>query len=158
MCREAAKEGIPTVVDASGEALRRAIGAHPLLVKPNREEFTALIGRRVPARELPPVLRHLSRSTGTIIAVTLGAAGAIVGYRGMLFAVRPPRVSVVNAIGSGDAFVAGFVRRYLQTQDIADALRWGVACGTLNAMTDRPGVLPMGKFRDILSAVHVRCR
>jgi len=156
MCREAAEEGIPTVVDAGGEALRRAFHARPLLVKPNREEFAALAGRRVSARELQSVLRRLSCSTETIIAVTLGAAGVIAGHRGSLIAVRPPRVPVVNAIGSGDAFVAGFMSHYLRTQDVGESLRRGVVCGTLNAMTERPGTMAYGMFCDILAATRIR--
>jgi ribokinase len=65
------------------------------------------------------------------IAVTQGDEGAIVGSGGALFSATPPRLEVVDTTGAGDAFVGALVAALDRGATMRDALRLGVAAGTL---------------------------
>jgi tagatose 6-phosphate kinase len=62
---------------------------------------------------------------------------------------------VVNPIGSGDAFTAGLVWRLLRGDDLAEACRWGSACGTANALSLMPGDVAAGEVARLAADVRV---
>lgn len=67
-----------------------------------------------------------------VIAVKRGARGAM-AIRGTLRAECPARpVRVVDTVGAGDSFDAGFVYGYLRGWTLADTLRLACACGSLS--------------------------
>jgi 5-dehydro-2-deoxygluconokinase len=66
------------------------------------------------------------------------------GHRGCLYysganrdlpgvAVDGFRVEVVNTVGAGDGFLAGFLARWLVGSDLEECARWGNACGAIVA-------------------------
>jgi len=134
---EAQRAGVTAMLDAHGKELRRGIEARPYLVKPNWEEMCELIGVKGPAMSIEPVeaVRQVLDLGVPFVAISLGAEGAIGGMRGDLWRVRVPPVKSVNAVGSGDAMMAGMAIAHLQGKDVRDTLRLGVAAGTANCMT-----------------------
>jgi ribokinase len=96
---------------------------------PNEPEFAALFGAAPGADAVTAV----ERGTGCRLAVTLGAAGVLVGRR----IVAAPSVPVVDTTGAGDAFVAGFAAGLAGGRDVLDAARLGCVCGALSVT--RPG-------------------
>jgi glutamate-1-semialdehyde 2,1-aminomutase len=98
---------------------------------PNGEQICALTGRTDPVQAIDDVL-----ALGTAgVAVTLGAAGALVATRGGGAPARVPAidVAVVDTTGCGDAFNAGMIAGLLQGASPVDAAWLGVACGALAA-------------------------
>lgn len=70
-------------------------------------------------------------ANGPAVVVTLGARGAIACARGETMRLAPPRVSVVDTVGAGDAFVGAFAAALDAGSPLAHALRLGVAAGSL---------------------------
>jgi 2-dehydro-3-deoxygluconokinase len=83
----------------------------------------------------------LERSSAELVVVTLGAGGACALSRGGTFIQQSAvPVTIVDAVGAGDAFAAGFIDRWLdKPEDVGTALRAGVSLAAL-AMT-MPGDL-----------------
>ncbi|GAA4720714.1 1-phosphofructokinase family hexose kinase [Phytohabitans rumicis] len=113
----AAREaGARTAVDASGPALRAAVGAAPDLLTPNADELGEMAGSTF--RGAGPDLVQdalaaavaLTERTGSALLVSLGADGALWVKAGgpVLHAVAPPVVPV-NTAGAGDALLAGWL-------------------------------------------------
>jgi ribokinase len=76
-----------------------------------------------------------------LVAVTLGAEGAVLLERGVeVGRARPPAVGVVDATGAGDAFCAALVVSLLEGTDPLRALRRACAAGALAA--SRAGAQP----------------
>jgi 2-dehydro-3-deoxygluconokinase len=75
----------------------------------------------------------LDRSQAELVIVTLAADGAFAMTRGGERFLHPAiPVSVVDPVGAGDAFAAGFLSRWLlDASDIPTALRAGVAMAAL---------------------------
>jgi 1-phosphofructokinase len=68
------------------------------------------------------------------VAVTLGAAGAVVATSDAAWYVPAPTITAVSPVGSGDCTLAGMVMARSQGADWPTALRHGVACGSANAL------------------------
>jgi fructose-1-phosphate kinase PfkB-like protein len=81
--------------------------------------------------------RVLASGVGAVV-VTRGADG--LSYRSATEAwdVTTPAVRVVNATGSGDLMLAGFVTALARGEDVETALRTGAAAGAANAARLEP--------------------
>jgi sugar/nucleoside kinase (ribokinase family) len=64
-----------------------------------------------------------------VVAVRLGAEGAIARWGEEAIRAGPPSVQVVGTTGAGDSFDAGFVYGYLAGWSLERALRLACACG-----------------------------
>jgi tagatose 6-phosphate kinase len=140
--RLAAKAGALSVVDGQGAVLTEALKAGPGLVKPNRIELAATVGRKLKSEtDTIRAIRELHERGAQRVIVTAGPAPAL-AYDGKVFwRIVSPRIRAVNPIGSGDAFTAGVVWRLLRGDDLGEACRWGAAAGAANALTPMPGEL-----------------
>jgi 1-phosphofructokinase family hexose kinase len=125
-----------SVVDAQGAALTEALAAGPGLVKPNRKELAATVGRTLDDEPAAIVaMRELSERGARRIVVTAGKEPALAFDGRQLWRVRSPSITPVNPIGSGDSFTAGLVWRLVKGDDLGEACRWGAAAGAANALT-----------------------
>ena len=70
------------------------------------------------------------------VVVTRGLEGAVALYDGSIYDQDVFEAETFDAIGTGDAFVAGFVAERLRGGDISAALRWGSATAALKRTTD----------------------
>ena len=67
-----------------------------------------------------------------LLAIKLGADGAVLRTKEEIVFVPSIPVHVVDTIGAGDAFDAGFLYGYLHGWDLERGLRFAVACGALS--------------------------
>lgn len=127
--------GVRAVVDAEGDLLRQTLPYHPFLIKPNREELSALMGRKMDGEDdIVRSARNLHRAGARNVLVSLGGDGAILVNEGGMWQRKAPTVEVCNTVGAGDAMLAGFLYGYDETQGneakkLSAALDWGIAAG-----------------------------
>lgn len=136
----AAEAGAFSVVDAQGTALVEALNARPGLVKPNRSELAATVGRALndePAVRL--AMRELCDRGAQRIVVTAGKVPTLAFDGASFWKMVGPQIAAVNPIGSGDAFTAGLVARLVRGDDLGEACRWASAAGAANALTPMAG-------------------
>jgi sugar/nucleoside kinase (ribokinase family) len=67
-----------------------------------------------------------------IVAVKLGANGAMLRTKDQSVTILSIPVNVVDAVGAGDTFDAGFLYGYLNDWDLEKCLRFAVICGALS--------------------------
>ncbi len=130
-----------TVVDTSGPALARAVRSAPAVLKVNEEELRADAGLTGPDDgpvDLDTLMRRVLDAGVGAVVVTQGAAG--LSYRSATggWDVQTPLVPLVNATGSGDMMLAGFVAALARGDDRETALRTGAAAGAANAARLEP--------------------
>jgi len=70
------------------------------------------------------------------VVVTRGDEGALALTDGDVYEQAVFEAETVDAIGTGDAFVAGFVAERLHGGDVSDALEWGAATAAVKRTTD----------------------
>jgi tagatose 6-phosphate kinase len=140
--RLANETGALTIADALGQPLTEALKAGPGLVKPNRPELAATVGRELKDDSaLMAAMRELAERGAKRVVVTAGKAPTLAFDGTTFWRILPPLIKAVNPIGSGDAFTAGLTWRLLRGDDLGEACRWASACGAANALTLMAGEL-----------------
>jgi tagatose 6-phosphate kinase len=154
--RQAREAGVLCAVDAQGAPLAEALKAHPGLVKPNRAELAATLGRQLKDEAgVMSAMRELGRRGAQRVVVTAGNE-AVLAFDGRSFwRIIPPPVKVVNPIGCGDAFTAALLWRMLRGEALGEACRWAAAAGSANAITLMPGEVERTDVERLAAAVAV---
>ena len=141
--------GVATVLDSEGEPLRLATRACPSVVTPNELEAEELVGhefsddedRRTAIREI------VEMGASEAIMTLADGCLALVGQDGdqarprRLYRATLEPLEPVSSVGSGDAFLAGYVAARYDGRSEADCLRFGVACGAESTQHFGAGVL-----------------
>lgn len=108
---------------------------------PNRTELATLSGREIPRIDEEILASVESLDFDGVVVVTLGSDGALAVYDGAIVArAMPPPVDVVDTVGAGDAFCAGFCDALARGVALADAVPWATACGAV--ATTKMGAQP----------------
>lgn len=153
----AREKNISCALDASGETLRKGVEAKPKLIKPNKQELAELVGEELDSDEkLQSAIFKIHELGVEIIVVSLGKEGAIGSDGKDLWKAKPPKVKVVNTIGSGDALLGGLVFALLKEMPFEEAIKFAVATGTANALVDGPGYIDLKDLHEIWSLVSVQ--
>ena len=121
------------IVDTSGPALIDAVREGVFMIKPNLGELAALQN----ATDKMDMAAAIKAATGLIrvhgcemIAVSLGAEGALLVTPKNHYHCKPPAVKVLSTVGAGDSMVAGLVFALVNGYAESDILAYGVAAGT----------------------------
>ena len=153
------KANVPAYLDGSQEALRLGVAAKPFLIKPNDSEIAILAERDLNTRaDFAAAAGAISNRYQTIVALSLGKAGAIFAQGPDLIYVQPPRVQAKGAVGSGDSMLAGLVHGFGQGKSLGEAARCGVAAGTANTLVLGAGQFTRQDFVDIFAKTKISLR
>ena len=93
------------------------------------------------------------QARGPLPVIKLGASGALAHDGCRLVRVGAPFVQVVDTVGAGDTFDAGFLCGRLLGWDVGRAVALGVACGTLSTR-GHGGVAAQPSRAEALAAVE----
>jgi 1-phosphofructokinase/tagatose 6-phosphate kinase len=159
LIREVKRLGVTTVVDTDGEPLRCAMRAEPDVVSPNEIEAEELVGQEFNDIE--------DRAQAVMEMTRLGAGEAIMTVRDgcyayllddspTLFRVTTTEREGVSRIGSGDAFLAGYVASRYAGRPAIDCLRYGVACGAESIENVGAGIIDPEKVERLVSQVDAQ--
>ncbi len=136
LARSAAEQGCRVMLDAEGERLRLGLEAQPFLIKPNRYELELLVGRKLEKRDalLEAALECIQRGAGAV-AVSLGGEGALMTDGREAYFARGLKVEIKSTVAAGDSMIAGLAAACCREEELAQALRLGVAAATVRCMT-----------------------
>lgn len=137
LCRQ---RRVRTLLDTSGTALAEGIKAQPSYLKPNEEELADLTGKAVDtARDAALAAQDLLKGRTEAVAVSLGSQGAVLvtDAAAVCGKADPPRV--VNTVGCGDAFIAGWLAKLAAGANLRDQIGEALAIAAANAMTHGAG-------------------
>jgi 1-phosphofructokinase family hexose kinase len=160
LARSLAADGRLIYVDTSKAALS-AVLAQPagLCVKINQHELAA--GLDLPAGELSTEQllaagQTLLQRRAALVVVTLGGAGALAIAPEGAWQASPPPVQIVSTVGSGDSMLAGLAVAQLEGKGVANALAFGVACGSANTLSGMPGHFERNVVEALLGQIGVK--
>jgi tagatose 6-phosphate kinase len=160
----ATREGVPTLLDTSGDALMVGVAAGPAIVKPNAAELLAAVGRR---RLLPAARAHgqvevmadaavelRDRGADTVV-VTLGPDGMLAVTAEGTWLVGSAPVSG-NPTGAGDAVAAGLAHGLVLGYPWPDRLSHAAALGAAAVAAPVAGQIALSDYERALAAVVVK--
>lgn len=140
--------GALTVLDVKGDPLLEALKVRPGLVKPNRPELAATVGRELgDERDVMRAMREMGERGAQRVVVTAGREPSLAFDGKAFWRITPPVIRAVNPIGSGDAFTAALTWRLLRGDDLGAACRWGAAAGAANALNLHAGEVDPAEVR-----------
>ncbi|KSU01156.1 1-phosphofructokinase [Lactococcus lactis] len=131
------KQKATFVMDVDGQKLLDSLSAHPLLIKPNREELEAIFETSFKNNEqIIPYGQKLLEMGAQNVIVSMAGDGALLFTNEKVYFAQGIKGELKNSIGAGDSTVAGFLAEYSQSKDPLLAFRQAIACGTSKAFSD----------------------
>ena len=128
----ARKAGVATMLDTGWDpcgwqpetlaALRELLGQTTIFM-PNQDEAAAITGRPEPEE----AARALAGLGPELVVVKMGGQGSIAFCAGRILRQPALPVDVVDCVGAGDVFNAGFLRARLRGETLEECLRFGAA-------------------------------
>ncbi|WP_342471560.1 1-phosphofructokinase family hexose kinase [Metasolibacillus sp. FSL H7-0170] len=153
ICRE---QNIPAILDTSGDLLKHGIEAEPILIKPNQEELGQLIGKDIASIEDVIVAsKKLVNDNIKYVVVSLGEAGALLTMKNQVIRAIPPKLEIVNVVGSGDSMVAALAASIMEQKSPEEMLRYSVAVSATNTLSEKTGDVDLDKMKDILPKIEI---
>ena len=104
-----------------------AILPHVDILLPNEREAMKMAC----ADDLETAVTRLSARVKTLV-VKLGSRGAMAIQGGQRFTAPAAKVQVVDPVGAGDSFDAGFLHQFVQGADLQTCLDFGNRCGAFS--------------------------
>ena len=133
------QKGALVFLDADSQALGRAVEASPDLIKPNKFELAGYFGKgsELSLKECATLCRELTARGVGIVALSMGAQGALFVTRGeMLYAPGLP-VKALSTVGAGDSMVGAMAYALnMGNMDFRSAAKLAVAASA-GAVTTR---------------------
>jgi tagatose 6-phosphate kinase len=147
---------VPVFLDTYGPALDGIWGFWPMAIQLNRRE--AAIRLRKPSIadiDAADLLESWNRRGVVCGIVTDGPNPVFVLCRGRRYRAIPPKIEVVNPIGSGDSLLAGLVDGWLNGLEPQTLIRHAVACAVANAIVWDAGAIDPPEVRRLENEVIV---
>jgi fructose-1-phosphate kinase PfkB-like protein len=144
----ARRRGLQVAVDTSGPALAEAWSSAPDLVRINDEELAGALPAQ--ASSSAP-----SRETPVAGVVSRGARPFDAWDGESRWRVSPPNVEAVNAIGCGDAMMAGLLASLVRGASFPSALRTATALASACAEASRAGIVAVARAHDLEAGVEI---
>jgi 1-phosphofructokinase/tagatose 6-phosphate kinase len=160
LVKDLSERSVPVVLDAEGEAMLAGLRAGAAIVTPNEREAEELVGQEFADRDdLVHGLSELVRLGAAEAAITrpAGCIAAVGDSSERRFLeVRTEPLDPVSTVGSGDAFLAGYVAARYEERSAEECLAYGVACGAESTQHFGAGMVDRGQVERLLGEVHVQ--
>lgn len=136
LVRLCVNNGTGIVVDAEGELLTKVLSYQPFLIKPNHHELGEIFNTQITNCE--QAIAHgkkLVDQGAQNVIVSLAGDGAVFINKEISLIANVPVGKVKSSVGAGDSMVAGFLAKYLETNDVELAFQYSVASGSATAFS-----------------------
>jgi len=137
LARTAVENGARFVLDTSGEALKATLAEGGVyLVKPSMGELEELFGCELDEKAASEAALSIVRQgQAEMVAVSMGAHGALLASAEGVVRKSAPHVKVRSAIGAGDSFLGAMIWALSEGWEAEDAFELGIAAGAAAVIT-----------------------
>lgn len=156
LIEKARNKGIRTILDTSGDALRKGIAAKPYMIKPNQKELEYIIGHKLVKREDVKAAALAIHAEGIAhVVVSMGKKGLLAVSGGKVFFASAGKVKALNTVGCGDSVVASYAMSVLNGERNEEAIRRAAAISAANATTLVSADIPKETAEELLENITV---
>ena len=129
--------GVKLVLDTTKDLLLACLPYHPFMIKPNLHELEELFGVNIQTKEEMIDYAFKLREKGARnVLISCGGEGAfLVNEIGEVFTSNTPKGMLINSVGAGDSMLAGFMAKFIETNDYRKSLKQGAASGSATAFS-----------------------
>jgi 6-phosphofructokinase 2 len=149
--------GAKFALDTSGAPLKRALEERLYLVKPNLQEMRELRGEALDDQfSLIKACRGLiERGRTEVVALTLGADGALLVTRERALRSPPLPIQPVSTVGAGDSFLGAMVWALASKLALEESFRYAVAAASAALLAHGTELCQPQDARRLLSQVTI---
>ena len=150
-------KGVRVFFDANGEALRAGLSDPPFLVNPDISETEDFVGFSIhnyddAKRAVLPFLRLGVE----YVALSIDGLGLLLASQQEMMLATPPKVSIRNVTGAGDALMAGMAYGFARELDLREIARLGAAFSAVAVATASLASVKNSDVEAMLPRVEVR--
>ena len=150
-------KGVRVFFDANGEALRAGLSDPPFLVNPDISETEDFVGFSIhnyddAKRAVLPFLRLGVE----YVALSIDGLGLLLASQQEMMLATPPKVSIRNVTGAGDALMAGMAYGFARGMDLREIARLGAAFSAVAVTTVSLASVKNSDVEAMLPRVEVR--
>lgn len=129
------KKKVLFILDSNKQLLSACLVYHPFLIKPNHHELGELFNVNIQTQDdIIQYAMKLQALGARNVLVSCGGEGALLLTETQkIYTSNIPTGKLVNSVGAGDSMLAGFMAKYIETQDYAQSLQQGAATGSATA-------------------------
>ena len=129
--------GVKLVLDTTKDSLLACLPYQPFIIKPNQHELEELFGVKIETQqEMIAYAFKLKEKGARNVLVSCGEEGAfLVDETGKVLTSNTPKGTLINSVGAGDSMLAGFMAKYIETNDFKESLIQGTASGSATAFS-----------------------
>ncbi len=133
LLKELIDNGVKVIVDTNIDLLKEVIKLKPFLVKTTVEELENVYGELDSAKDVAKVAKEFYQNGAEHAVIIYESEKAMMASKEGCFKCKFVYDEIVNSVGVGDSFVAGFIMNYIRSHDAVDSFRFGAACGCATA-------------------------
>ncbi len=153
------RAGAIAFLDIREKPLLLALPKNPFLVKLTQKEYEKTFGSKLSGgfKSKVKALVRLRQMGAEMVLMTLGEKGSLcLAGREVWRAWTTQKISGAAATGSGDAFLAGFCKAYLEKQTLAEVLRYATATAISSLLNLGSGFVQPRQVQEWVKRVKVQ--
>ena len=153
---KANEKGIKTVLDAANELLLEGIKGKPYLIKPNIDEFSMALGRKIEKQEeIIAAAREIIETGVSYVCISMGEKGALMVSKDKALLAPPLKLDIKGIQGAGDSLVAGICMAMKHGKSMEDMLRYAVAAAGGSLLREGTQLCVKEDFERLLDQVVI---
>ena len=126
------------ILDTRGQALQKAIiSPNIFLLKPNKVELSEFFNCPIDTNKdiLVYAQKMYKNYNIQFLIISMGSEGAYFLYQDFIYFAKGLEGALISSVGAGDSMIAGFISRYIDTQDAIESFKYAIACGSGTAFS-----------------------
>lgn len=134
MLKTLIEEGVKVTLDTNVKIMKDMLSYKPFLYKTTSKELAQILDTEINSDEdAINGAKKLYELGAKHVLVLTDTLAILVNDHGTFTCEFLDEDSIVNAVGTGDSMIAGFLMNYMRTSDSYDSLKFGASCGSATA-------------------------
>ncbi len=148
--------GVYTILDADGELLANGITACPNMIKPNRDELSALLKKEIKTKEAAvSAAKELCARGIEGVCVSLGKDGSVLVRGNEVIHAFNDLKQIKGTVGAGDSMIAGFAIGAFNKLSSRDTLQMASACAAGSVSLPFTELCTLELYNQMLDKVRI---
>lgn len=134
MLKNLIKEGVKVTLDTNVRIMKDMLEFKPFLYKTTSKELAQILDTNIDSdKDAIQGAKKLYELGAKHVLVLTSNDAILVNDHGTFTCEFLDEDAIVNAVGTGDSMIAGFLMNYMRTTDSYDSLKFGASCGSATA-------------------------
>jgi tagatose 6-phosphate kinase len=147
---------IKIALDSYGDEFVSGLKMKPFLVKQNKNEYEKTFHKQLnDESDYLEALNYFSTTKTSIAVITNNDNPVYFYYDNKYYKAFPPRIKIINPIGSGDCLLAGIIYGFLKNFEPIDIIKFSMAAAVANAKKWEIAKCNVREIKSILNSIEV---